>query len=282
MGALSAGLIAAATGLKASLAGFGRWRLATRRLRARLEAARAPLAQAPVDLAALDALPQPVQRWLRQALCDGQPPIETVDVRHRGEFNTARQGERWRRFRSAQRVTIARPGFDWDARIAFLPGVAVHVHDAYIGGRGLLRAAVGGLVNVVDLDDGGALAAGELMRWAAEAAWYPTALLPGERVQWRAHDDRSAGLRIADGEITVELTVGFDAAGLLETVRAEDRGRLVNGTMVPTPWQGRFWDHRRVDGMLIPHAAEVAWLLPEGPQPYWRGRIESIAFGFAG
>ena len=29
------------------------------------------------------------------------------------------------------------------------------------------------------------------------------------------------------------------------------------------------------------HDGEVAWLLPEGPKPYWRGRITSLRYEFA-
>jgi hypothetical protein len=30
--------------------------------------------------------------------------------------------------------------------------------------------------------------------------------------------------------------------------------------------------------MRIPQRGEVAWLLPEGPQVYWRGRVTEIHF----
>jgi hypothetical protein len=32
------------------------------------------------------------------------------------------------------------------------------------------------------------------------------------------------------------MLVTIDEAGLIETVRAEARGRMVSGTIVPTPW----------------------------------------------
>jgi hypothetical protein len=34
--------------------------------------------------------------------------------------------------------------------------------------------------------------------------------------------------------------------------------------------------------MLVPLGGEVAWLPPEGPKPYWRGRITAIEYEFAG
>ena len=32
--------------------------------------------------------------------------------------------------------------------------------------------------------------------------------------------------------------------------------------------------------MLVPLNGEVAWLLPEGEKPYWRGRITEISHEF--
>ena len=40
----------------------------------------------------------------------------------------------------------------------------------------------------------GEVAQGELMRFFAEAAWYPTALLPSQGVRWQAVDDTSAAI----------------------------------------------------------------------------------------
>ena len=33
--------------------------------------------------------------------------------------------------------------------------------------------------------------------------------------------------------------------------------------------------------VAVPMDAEVAWLLPDGPRPYWRGHIEAIDYEFA-
>ena len=34
-------------------------------------------------------------------------------------------------------------------------------------------------------------------------------------------------------------------------------------------------------GVRVPSDGEVAWLLPAGPKPYWRGHMTEIAFEFA-
>jgi hypothetical protein len=57
------------------LAGAWRWKAGTRELRARIEAARQPIEPSTVDFRELDGLPEPVARYFRTALTDGQPMI---------------------------------------------------------------------------------------------------------------------------------------------------------------------------------------------------------------
>jgi hypothetical protein len=78
----------------------------------------------------------------------------------------------------------------------------------------------------------------------------------------------------------VKLVFQFDAQGRISSVRSDGRYREVDGVQVATPWQGRFWDYALRDGMLVPLEGEVAWLLEDGPEPYWRGRIQRIEYEF--
>lgn len=263
------------------LYGKSRWDAGTTELRARLDAARAPLAPARFDPAELEGLPAPVQRYFRAALTEQQPLVAALDMAHTGTFNMGESNDNWKPFTSTQRVITRRPGFDWDGRVAMLPGLSVHVHDAYVAGEGLLHAAVLGLVTVADLRGTPEVAQGELMRFFAEAAWYPTALLPSQGVRWEAVDAQSARATLQDGGLTLTLLFRFNAEGLIDTVRAEARGRTVGKAVVPTPWQGRFWGYELRDGMRVPTQGEVAWLLPEGPRPYWRGRVTRVDYEFA-
>ena len=264
------------------LLGASRWRARTKALFARLEAARSPGHPRTFDPGELAGLPAPVQRYFRAALTARQPMVAAVRVEHAGTFNTSEAGERWRRFTSTQRVITKRPGFAWSGRIAMMPGMPVRVLDAYVAGEGLLQATLLGLVSLVDMRGTPDVARGELMRFVAEAAWYPTTLLPSQGVRWKAVDDASAEATLADGPTSVSLVFRFDEVGLIARVRAEARGRTVKGSVVPTPWEGRWWNYELRDGMRVPLEGEVAWLLPEGAKPYWRGRITRIDYDFAG
>jgi hypothetical protein len=261
--------------------GSRRWESATKKMHAEMEAARLPVGRKTFCLDELIGLPAPVQRYFRAALKDGQPIVSAVYVELSGFINMSATGERWKRFTSTQRVTAQRPGFDWEGRIEIMPGVRACVHDAYVAGEGVLHATLFGLVSLANLRGTPEIAQGELMRFLAEAAWYPTALLPSQGVEWMASDDFSAKATLRDGETTVTLLFRFDDNGLIESVRAEARGRTVAGTVIPTPWEVRWNNYELRDGMHIPTGGAVAWMPPEGTKPYFRARITSLRYEFA-
>ncbi len=261
--------------------GSFRWKTGTQKLHTKLEAARLPISPAIYDEREIESLPPPVRRYFRAVLQPGQPLVSVARFTHAGQFNTGENQAQWSRFTSSQVTVTQRPGFDWDARIALAPGLHVFVHDAYRAGEGILHGALLGLVTVADLKGTAEVAQGELMRFLAEAAWYPTALLPSQGVQWEAVDDQSAQATLTDGATTVRLIFRFNQEGLLIGMETPARSRMVKGKVVPTPWQGRVWGYETRGGMRIPLEGEVAWELPEGSWPYWRGRLTEITYDFA-
>jgi hypothetical protein len=226
-------------------------------------------------------LPAPVKRYFNAVLKERQPIVTTVNVTHSGTFNMGDSEEKWVPFSSTQYVITQRPGFVWDARIQMAPGLVVYVYDAYVAGEGALTAKILGILTVMEQPNTPELAQGELMRFFAEGAWYPTALLPSQGVRWEAINDKQASAKITDGSTEVKLVVNFNEEGLISSIYSDGRYRAVDGVQVATPWQGRFWDYEWRDGILVPLEGEVAWLLPEGPKPYWRGRIQRIEYEFA-
>lgn len=272
-GVALAGAFALGAGIR--FVGTVRWHRASASLLEHLDAAHSGNAAASWDLHQLDALPPPVQRYLRAVLPQGQQVIAAMNLSHEGRFNLAANGENWKPFTSTQRVVTRRPGFLWDAKVMMMPGLPVRVHDAYIAGTGLLEASLAGLYRVADMPPSFELNQGELMRYLAEAPLYPTALLPGQGIQWEAMDDHAARATLVDGAVSVSVVFRFGSDGLIGTVSAM-RGRTVGKDIVMTPWEGRWSNYQRRHGMLVPTEGEVAWLTAQGPRPYWRGRLLSL------
>ena len=266
------------------LIGDARWARATQDQMALLESARVPATAGRYDAREIDVLPAPVQRYFRAVLKDGQPFIATATFNFSGTFNmSANGGAQWKPFTSTQLAVVQRPGFLWNGRISMLPGLAAHVHDSYIAGVGTLHATMLGLFTVADVQGGGEAARGELMRYFAEMAWYPTALLPSQGVRWEAVDERSANATLVDGPITLTLLFRFDEAGLITTIHADARGTSVgkDGVMVMLPWECKVYSYERRDGMLVPTVGEAAWMRPEGRKPYFIRNLTSMVYEFS-
>jgi hypothetical protein len=266
------------------LIGDARWVNATQEQMSLLESARVPASVGRYEAREIEGLPAPVQRYFRAVLKDGQPFITTATFNFAGTFNmSANGGEQWKPFTSTQLAVVHRPGFLWNGRISMLPGLAAHVHDSYIAGVGTLHVAMLGLFTVADVQDGGEAARGELMRYFAEMAWYPTALLPSQGVRWDAVNDRSANATLVDGPITLTLLFRFDEAGLITTIYADARGASIgkDGIMVLMPWECKVYSYERRDGMLVPTVGEAAWMRPDGRKPYFIGNLTSMAYEFS-
>jgi hypothetical protein len=264
-----------------TLYGAFRWEAETQALRNQLQASRVSVQPQIVHFDEINGLPAPVQRYLRKTLQDGQSMVTGVHMQHRGQFNMSQTTEQWKPFTSEQQVIAQRPGFDWNGRVAVLLGIPVLVHDTYIAGEGILHAALFGLFSLANIRGKGEVAKGQLMRFFAEAAWYPTALLPSQGILWEAVGDRSAQGTLTEGDIKITMLFTFNEQDLLENVQAEARGRTVGDKVIPTPWRGHFWNYTEHSGMQIPLDGEVAWMLPEGAKPYWRGSITKINYEFS-
>jgi hypothetical protein len=91
-------------------------------------------------------------------------------------------------------------------------------------------------------------------------------------------DDSSAKGTLQDGETVLTLLFRFDKDDLIASVRAESRGRTAGDSQIPTPWECRYSRYELHDGIRIPKSGEVAWILPNGPHPYWRGDITKISY----
>lgn len=274
------GLLLVSLGGVLALAGW-RWRARTAGFVERLQGNR-PTSPAVFSGADLEGLPAPVARYFRAVLREGQPIIRGGRLSQEGSFLVQPEKNGWGPFTATHHFSAGPPGFVWDARIRMAPGMTVRVRDAFLEGGGYMSASLLGLVSMVNVEGTPEIAAGALHRYLAEATWYPTALLPSQGVVWTPIDDSSARATVTAGAATVSLDFRFSKDGLVETVFTPARSRDVDGRSVPTPWQGHFFEYGERGGMVIPLQGEVGWLLPEGPQVYWRGRITDASYEVAG
>jgi hypothetical protein len=272
------GLAGAALG--ATAIGALRWTRSTARWTRQLAAHEKPPGPgetAAVALEQLAGLSEPAERYFAFALTRGQPRVRRARLEQVGEL-AVRAGA-WRPFTAVEHFTVRPPGFLWDAHVRMAPLIAARVRDSYLAGIGATEARLAGLIPPANLRGTPEIAAGALLRYFAEAVWFPTALLPTERLFWEPVDADTARITLTDEGITVTLDVHLGPRG--DIVRATAmRHRMIDGAAVLTPWVCHYRDYARTAGMMIPTAGEVEWLLPDGPLPYWRGRIISVEYTF--
>jgi hypothetical protein len=262
----------------AALYGRYRWQSETDQLRTKLTGGRQTIQPKIYNPKELEGLPAPVQRFFQTVLKEGQPLVAAVKLSQQGQFNLNEKEDQWHPFTATQLVTTQRLGFDWDAGIQMVPRLKAFVHDTYLLEEGSLHASLLGLFTVANMHGTPENNQGELLRFFAEALWYPTALLPSQGVRWEAIDDNSARATLSDGATTVSVVFQFNAEGTITTFRADARYRDKFAAM---PWGGRFWDYAVRDGMLIPLEGEVGWEYPEGMRLYFKGKTTEISYEFA-
>lgn len=228
----------------------------------------------------IDDLPVPVQNYFRHVIPDNNSYIQSAQFSQSGTFNLGGHAPNWKTLQATQDVRATSPAFIWNATVQMAPLIPVRVMDAYIDGTGMLEAKLLSTFTVMKAEAGPELDSGELMRYLAEAVWYPTALLPSDHIQWTAIDDYSALVTLTDGDQSVSMTYYFNERYEVERVYTDQRYRKVDDSYVKTPWTGYFSDYRDINGIRIPFKAKVEWNTTEGDLPYFRCRITEVEYHF--
>ena len=221
--------------------------------------------------AQLDNLPEPVQRYFKHVLKDGQPYINYVRLKHDGQFKTGLKKD-WVGIKGEQYFTTEKPGFIWKGTTSMFVA-----RDMYLANEGRLIATILSTINVVDVHGKQQYNESELLRWLGESVWFPTNFLPSEKMQWSAIDDSSAKLTFNYNGLSLFYIVKFNDAGeivQMETKRYMDEKRLETWIIKPVKYEER-------NGIIIPMQAEVFWRLKEGDFSYAKFNVKMIEYNKA-
>ncbi len=212
-------------------------------------------------------LPEPVRRYFKHVLKDGQPYISCARLRHDGQFRFGMK-EEWVDIEGEQYFTIEKPGFIWKGNISLFSA-----RDMYINDRGKLAVNFLSALQIVRAE-GDKYDQGELLRWICESVWFPTNFLPGKFFTWSPIDKNNADLDFKYNNISLRCRITFNDKG--EITQMESK-RYMDEKRYET-WIGRCSDYREMNGVLIPLQIEVLWRLKEGDFPYARFRVREIEY----
>ena len=215
-------------------------------------------------------LPELVRRYVERCVPADQLGRSAVHFTQVGEMQL--KPGRWLPFRAEQDMAVDRVEFAWRANVRAARLVSVRVRDWYRSGVGGLDVRLWGVVPVVRAS-GEQFARGEAMRYLAELAWAPQAMVTNPALEWGQVDESTVEVATRIARERVAVLLHFDAAGDIVGMSTDARPRMVGKQVVETPWSGVFGEYREFNGVRLPTTGEVSWLLPDGPFTYFRGRV---------
>ena len=160
----------------------------------------------------IEGLPDPVQRYFRYALKEGQEYIRFARMKAVGEFRRPGQ-EQWTKATVSEYFTTEPPGLIFSAVMKQNPVLWFNVRDKYLHGKAGMFVNLFSGFNVLNESDVSELNITTLLRWTGEAVMFPTALLPSKYIRWDPIDKNTARAIITDGNNTGTYRFYFDDLG---------------------------------------------------------------------
>jgi hypothetical protein len=195
-----------------------------------------------------------------------------VKLTQTGRMKRSLDTESWMAFTATQRISTRACAFDWRAKLS--PFGLISARDALEQGEGRLDIKALGFIPIARAERTPALVRGELMRYLAELAWAPDALVCNTALRWRADGPSTLTVSAGVGQTLSEITLSLDDDGRIVGAYAHDRPRSTTAPFLPTPWRGQFSDFRMRESRWIPFAGEVAWEIDGKRHTYFQARIE--------
>lgn len=215
-------------------------------------------------------LPELVRRYVERNV--PADPLDRAAVHFTQVGDMQLKPGRWIPFRAEQEMAVDRVEFAWCANVRLAPLVSVRVRDWCRSGVGGLDVRLWGVVPLVRAR-GEQFARGEAMRYLAELAWAPQAMVANPALEWRQIDESTVEVATRIAGERAGVLLHFNAAGDIVGMSTDARPRMVGKQAVDTPWSGVFGEYREFNGVRLPTTGEVSWLLSDGPFTYFRGRV---------
>ena len=224
----------------------------------------------------LEGLPEPVQRYFKYALKDGQEHIKFVRLKQVGEFRM-KENQSWMPIKAEQYFATEDPAFIWRVKFTMAPFIWIDGRDMYYQGKGNMLIKVLSTITVADAT-GSEMDISSLIRFLAEAPWFPTALLPSDYLEWKEIDSNSARAVIKDNGYTALGIFTFNEKGEIIKFVTNDRYMEADGKYFKEQWAGYYRNYQEIEGMKIPMEGEVEWNLSDRDLQYAKLKITDIQY----
>jgi hypothetical protein len=229
-----------------------------------------------ISEAMLSSLPPVVQKWLRHSGVEGKELIHTAHLLQTGVMRTKPEGN-WMPMAAEQYFTVDSPGFHWTVDVKAAPFFNLSGRDIYQNGSGNMLIKILSLVPVVD-SKGKELNQGSMLRFLAEAAWFPSFAL-SNYISWKQVDSLTAIATMTYGGITASGIFKFRPNGDMMGFEAQRYYDRKEGATLET-WSIYNDDngYKQFEGVRIPAKSTVTWKLKSGDYTWFKVEIKNIEY----
>jgi hypothetical protein len=208
------------------------------------------------DTTMITGLPDPAQRFFRNALGESVLLPRRVEIVMRGEIRTGPQSE-WMPFEGRQ-VLARGAGFLWEADVDMGAMMWLKGADYYYDGEGRVWFSLNSLIPVVTAS-GPIVDRSAAGRFLIEQMMIPSSLLPLYGGEWTAVDEHHAEVRVEQHGVEGRITLRIDEQGNPVHVvmpRVLDDGQ---GNAAVRPFGVRFEAYETFGGITIPKSLAAGW-----------------------
>lgn len=214
-----------------------------------------------ISKAAIDRLPEIVQKWMGNSGVIGNEKLVSVRLKQKGEMKTKPEGK-WMPFTATQYFNVEDPAFVWTTEVDFMPMVDMVGRDKLIDGQSEMLIKLANVIPVVDEGKNEKINSGAMLRYMAEMVWFPSAAL-NDYIKWEAIDADAAKATFTLNGKSVSGIYTFSDEGNFKSFEAD---RYYGGKKDSKleKWKIMASDYKEFNGIRIPNKCSVTWKLKEG------------------
>ncbi|PDW03490.1 DUF6544 family protein [Candidatus Viridilinea mediisalina] len=229
-----------------------------------------------ISEAELQALPQPLQRYLRYVGVVGKPKVHSMFVEMSGEMR--QQGRDYFPLTAEQHTF-----FDQPTRLFFMKGqmfgLTVPGYHRYQEQSATMDVRLFGLLPVMQVG-GSAMFEADTVTLFNDMALMAPATLIDQRITWETIDDLTVKGNFTNQGVTISATLHFNAEGQLVNFVSNDRWDVA--AMQQYPFSTPVSRYRTLNGYNLPTYGEMIWHYPDGDFVYGRLEIKDVVYNNGG
>lgn len=224
----------------------------------------------------LSALPPVVEKWMRRSNVVGKSLIQTVFLKQTGQMRTSPEGS-WMPFSAEQFFRVDKPGFLWKVDVNANPFMFMAGRDKYENGSGHMMIKVMSLVPVVDVK-GKEIDQGTMLRFLAEATWFPTFAL-SSYIKWEQLNSLSARATMNYRGVEASGIYKFNSEGDLTGFEAmryyyRNEGSTLEKWVITIDPDG----YKEFQGIRVAAKSSVTWKLKEGDYKWLNVEVTEMEY----